>query len=81
MGGTSFFLQKWADGTFENFSPGGGPMGVVAAEVESPVGQKLDHYLFAGQLASPGRYRVCFRYTVTLGGAEKVTCSEEFTLP
>jgi hypothetical protein len=80
-GGTSFFLQKWADGAFQNFSPSGGPMGVVAAEVESPVGQKLDHYLFAGQPAPSGRYRACFRYTVTLRGAEQVTCSEEFTLP
>lgn len=80
-GGTSFFLQKWEDGTFQHFSPGGGPMGGVLIGVELPVGKTVNYYLFAGQPAPPGRYRACFRYTMTSGGAEQVTCSEELTLP
>jgi hypothetical protein len=79
-GGTSLFLQKWEDSAFQNFFPGGGSPGVVAAEVESPVGQKVDRYLFADQPVTPGRYRVCFRYTVTLKGEEQVICSDELTL-
>lgn len=80
-GGGPFFLQKWEDSTFRNFSPGGMYIGGVLARTELPVGQALDHYLFAGQLTPPGRYRVCFRYDVTLGGEEHIACSEEFSMP
>lgn len=81
LGGPPFFLQKWEEGTFQNFSPGGAPQAGVLVGWELPAGKTVDRELFAGQPASPGRYRACLRYYVGQGGEGQIACSEEISFP
>lgn len=80
LGGPPFFLQKWEEGTFQNFSPGGASQAGVLVGWELPAGKTVDRELFAGQPASPGRYRVCLRYYVGQGREGQIACSEEISL-
>ena len=81
LGGPPFFLQRWEEGTFQNFSPGGAPQADVLIGWELAAGKTLDRELFVGQPVSPGRYRVCLRYDVGQGGEGQIACSEEIALP
>jgi hypothetical protein len=80
LSGISFFLRKWEEGTFRNFSPDGMQTGGADALWQLPGGKSTDAYLFAGQPATPGRYRACLRYLLIAEEKEQVTCSEEFSL-
>lgn len=81
LSGGPFWLQKWEEGSFRDFSPSGIQIGGAGGLWQLPGGKSTDAYLFAGQPVTPGRYRACLRYLLIAEGKEQVTCSEEFLLP
>jgi hypothetical protein len=87
-------LQRWEEGKpgqpgqFQDFPgayshPGGLDVQQLLVKWYSPPGMILDEQMPMFQPAPPGRYRVCFTYSVIKQGeqSEHEVCSEEVTLP